>query len=166
MILLESILHNAIGPALALLPPAMDSAEARVMLLACGAQESRFMFRFQKVAGQPYVKGPAKGFWQFERGGGVLGVLMHDKTKFIAKEACAIRNVAPNSHDVWAQIETDDVLAAAFARLLLWTDSQKLPACNDAKNAWELYLRTWRPGRPHPETWSEFHATANAQVMA
>jgi hypothetical protein len=34
VILLDTILHEAISPTLALLPPRMDSREARVMLLA------------------------------------------------------------------------------------------------------------------------------------
>jgi hypothetical protein len=159
MILLDTITRKAIDPALALLPPRMDTPEARVMLLGIGLQESRFMFRFQ-------IKGPAKSFWQMERGGGVLGVLTHPASKYIAPEICEARGVKPASHDVWAAIEEDDVLAAAFARLLLWTDPLRLPAVGNAAGAWDLYLRTWRPGKAHPETWDEVHAQACGQVVA
>ena len=29
-------------------------------------------------------------------------------------------------------------------------------AVDDADGAWECYLRTWRPGKPHPETWAAY----------
>ena len=58
------------------------------------------------------------------------------------------------------QSEWDDVLAAAFARLLLFTDPAKLPKLGDADGAWQLYLRTWRPGKPHPHTWPDLYAQA------
>ena len=164
-ILLDTILHESINPALAMLPPKMDTPEARVQLLATGLQESRFMYRFQKIAGRPYVKGPAKSFYQMERGGGVLGVLTHPASKFHAKEVCAIRNVAADSNAVWGAIETDDILAACFARLLLFTDPMQLPACGNVAGAWQMYLDCWRPGKPHPDTWGEFHAQARSQVL-
>jgi hypothetical protein len=101
-----------------------------------------------------------------ERGGGVLGVLTHPASKFIAADICEKRDVAPNSQAVWDAIEHDDVLAAVFARLLLWADSLRLPAVDDAAGAWALYLRVWRPGRPNRASWDEFHAQASAQVVA
>jgi len=164
VIVLNVILQEAIQPALELLPEKLTSDEAKVMLLSIGLQESRFKYRFQIVKGQPYVKGPARGYWQFERGGGVLGVLNHPATKFLAQDVCKARAVAPNSMAVWNAMEEDDILAAAFARLLLFTDPFRLP--KDAAGGWDLYMRTWRPGRPHPETWNEFHAQARAQVLA
>jgi hypothetical protein len=45
------------------------------------------------------------------------------------------------------------VLAAIFARLLLFSDPAPLPA--DMGEAYALYRRTWRPGKPQrPEQWS------------
>lgn len=170
MILLESIVHTAIEPALALLPSPMDSPQARVMLLAIGLQESRFMFRFQKIAGRPYLKGPARGFWQFEQGteksrGGVWGVCLHDASRYWVDHLCAKRGVDFEPAAIWNAIEDDDVLAAGMARLLLFTDPRKLPAVNATpEEAWQYYLRTWRPGKPHRETWDAFHASARAQV--
>nr|WP_316904517.1 hypothetical protein [Ralstonia mannitolilytica] len=77
---LTDVVKTAIEPALAILPSAMDTREARVMLLAIGLQESRFMLRRQ-------VGGPARGFWQFEEGtkmsrGGVWGVYLHDSSRY------------------------------------------------------------------------------------
>ncbi len=158
MILLESITHDAINPALSLLPPKMDSAEARIMLLSIGLQESRFMHRRQMN------EGPAMGFWQFERGGGVKGVLTHRASKDIARQICQVRKVNPLTMPVWEALQTDDVLAAAFARLLLFTDPFALPRIGNAAGAWEYYLRNWRPGKPHRETWDRFYAQARAQA--
>ena len=171
MILLDSITKSAIDPALALLPAQMDSPEARVMLLAIGLQESRFMYRFQKLVGRPYEKGPARGFWQFERGshlsgGGVWGVVLHDASRYWLSHLCAKRNVPFDAAAIWGAIETDDVLAAGLARLLLFTDPKRLPAVDDVEGAWNLYaFRAWRPGKPHRHTWDEFHKQARAQVM-
>lgn len=165
MILLDTIEHRAIGPALARLPAKMDTPAARVMLLAIGLQESRFMYRAQKTA-NPYVKGPARGFWQFERGGGVVGVMTHLQTADLARTLCQARSTPFDAVLIHARLEFDDVLAAGFARLLLWSDPKPLPAVEaDHESAWQCYLRTWRPGKPHRHTWDEFHAQAVAQVI-
>ncbi|MGV2895064.1 hypothetical protein ACNPPY_04675 [Achromobacter sp. AGC78] len=154
---LKTVIDTAIAPALGLLPATRDTREARVMLLAIGLQESRFVHRRQ-------IKGPAVGFWQFERGGGVRGVLAHASSWADARAVCAIRDVEPTSTGVYNSLAHDDILAAAFARLLLWTDPQRLPSLGDADGAWSLYLRTWRPGKPHPETWPALYAQAIAAV--
>lgn len=154
---LKEIIGGAVGPALALLPAKMDTPAARVMLLAIGLQESRFLHRRQ-------IGGPARGFWQFERGGGVRGVLTHPASRDHAYHVCAARGVDPVAAAVYPALEADDVLAAAFARLLLWTDAWRLPAVGDAQGGWELYIRTWRPGKPHPGTWQALYAQAVAEV--
>ena len=160
---LEQIIETAITPTLRMLP-SMDSREARVMLLAIGLQESRFTHRYQVVQGKPGSKGPARGFWQFERAGGVAGVLGYNAGRpNVAATARAIakrRGVAANANDVWLALEHDDVLACAFARLLLRTDPHPLPALGDTKGAWDLYMRTWRPGKPHQTTWRAFYEQA------
>ena len=148
---LDQITKAGINPALTLLPPGMDTPQARVMLLSSGLQESRFEHRFQIVQGKPGAKGPARGFWQFELGtaascGGVWGVFLHEASNGPLKKIAAQRGVAPSPTNIWQAIETDDVLAAAVARLLLWTDAKPLPKLGDVEGAWQLYLRTWRPG--------------------
>ena len=137
---LSDVVEKAVKPALALLPARMRSREAVVILLAIGLQESEFKHRRQMG------NGPARGFWQFEKMGGVAGVLQHRTTATLAMEICRARGVAVTTGDAHAALEHDDVLAAAFARLLLWTDPKALPSLNDAEGAWQLYLRTWRPG--------------------
>jgi len=149
---------QAVNEALRLLPPAMDSKEARVMLYAIGLQESRFTHRAQVLNGGG--KGPARGYWQFERGGGVTGVLRHPASRFWMHSACNARNVPAQPMNVWLALESDDVLAAAAARLLLFTDAAKLPAIGEQHEALRYYLRVWRPGKPHPSTWPECYETA------
>lgn len=162
---LRTITDNAINPALALLPQAMDSKEARIMLLAIGLQESRFEYRRQ------LGDGPARGFWQFERGtaaskGGVWGVFLHPATNRLLRDIAGKRGCPASPSNIWERIEHDDVLAAALARLLLFTDPLRLPAVGDVDGAWALYAkRCWRPGRPHPQTWAKFHAQAVAEVL-
>ena len=149
-----------IDAALALLPAQMDSPEARVMLRAIGWQESRFTHRFQVVAGEPGAKGPARGFWQFERGGGCAGVLRHRASRYWMHHLCSVRGCRPSPDALWRQIELDDVLAAGAARLLLFTDPKRLPALGDEPGAWDLYERVWRPGKPHRDTWAQAYRKA------
>lgn len=156
---------SAIDAAFALLPDRMDTRAARVALVAIGLQESGLKDRCQKL--QNGGRGPAHGLWQFERTGGVLGVLTHGATRRHAFDACKARGVPADSASVWTALEHDDVLAAVFARLLLWTDGKPLPAENDADGLWKTYvLRTWRPGKPHPEVWAANHVAARAAVAA
>lgn len=159
---------EAVDVALAMLPAAMDSDRARVMLFAIGLQESRFTARRQllKVGGEMRPIGPAKGFWQFERGGGCRGVVDHPASRYWMHQACQARGVAFNATAIWNAIESDDVLAAVAARLLLFTDPRKLPECVDAAAGWNLYARTWRPGKPHRQTWDDLHAQALRHVMS
>ncbi|CAB3907584.1 hypothetical protein LMG26842_05692 [Achromobacter dolens] len=160
---LDTIVAGAITPALALLPARMDTPEARVMLLAIGLQESRFVHRRQ-------IGGPARGFWQFEKGtrasrGGVWGVFLHAASKDHLAALCKARSVACDPDAIYAALEYDDVLAAGVARLLLWTDPKALPAVGDSDAGWALYLRTWRPGKPKPDSWPPLYRQAAAEVQ-
>jgi hypothetical protein len=137
-----------------------SDTRAAVLLLAIAGQECGLADRCQVSAGG--VRGPAHGLWQFERAGGVMGVLRHPQSRAIAEAVCAALLVKPEPDAVWQAIEHNDTLACAFARLLLWTDPKALPG--DAEGGWALYSRTWRPGRPHPETWSRRWADAQAAI--
>ncbi|MFY2610508.1 hypothetical protein [Achromobacter ruhlandii] len=160
---LKEVVERAIEPALALLPVRMDTSAARVMLLAIGLQESRFEHRRQ-------IGGPARGFWQFEKGsrasrGGVWGVCLHPACKGYLAALCKARSVACYPDAIYAALEYDDVLAAGVARLLLWTDPKALPPVGDADAGWALYLRTWRPGKPKPDSWPVLYRQAVSQVQ-
>ena len=144
---LKTIVRTAVNPALALLPAKMDTPAARVQMLATGLQESRFVDRRQLVGSPPRPAGPAKSFWQAERGGGMVhGVRLHAATSAAAAHLYQVRGVPARDAAIWDAIEHDDVLAAGLARLLLWSDPGRLPKVGDADGAWSLYLRTWRPG--------------------
>lgn len=167
---LGDVLNTAVVPALKLLPGNMGGDKPAVMLLAIGLQESRFEHRFQVVQGKPGAKGPARGFWQFERGtrasrGGVWGVYLHQASRGHLATLCTARGVRFEPDAIYAAIETDDVLAAGVARLLLWTDPKALPVVGNNDAAWNLYLRTWRPGKPHPATWGKLCDKAAFAVM-
>lgn len=150
--LLDKIQETAIAPAMALLPQQMNSNLARLHMFAITLQEALGVHRVQVLDGGR--RGPAHGLWQFERGGGVRGVLQHAATSHHALRVCAALGVRPTAEAVWLQLEHDDVLAAAFARLLLYTDPRPLPLATDPNGAWRLYCdRLWRPGKPHENTW-------------
>lgn len=156
------LLRTAIDPALALLQRLAGiqvSDQARVLLLAIAGQESAWKYRRQ-------IGGPAHGFWQFEKGGGVAGVLSHPSSRDKIKLVCAELGVECTTEAVYQAIVDNDVLAACMARLLLWTDPAPLPALGDALGGWGMYIRNWRPGAPHPETWSARYATAFDEVKA
>jgi hypothetical protein len=156
---LSNIIDTAVAPALAILPPHMDSPEARCMLLAIGLQESGFECRRQKG------NGPACGFWQFELGG-VTGVCKHHVSHQHVHALCRARGVSFDPKPIWAALETDDVLGAGLARLLLLTDPKKLPALGDETTAWDYYQRNWRPGKPHPERWPQNYALALGEIRS
>lgn len=131
------------------------SARASVLLLAISGQEANWSARRQ-------LHGPARGLWQFERSGGVIGVLAHARTRHVALALCDEAGVEPSSKHVHAALERDDLLACGFARLLLWTDPAPLPARQWP--AWETYLSLWRPGKPHRDRWPDCYRAALAAV--
>lgn len=155
---LDELTRTAIDPAFALLPTRMDSPEARVMLLAIGAQESDFRFRYQILQGGS--KGPARGLWQFEEAGAVRGVMLHVVTRALVRKVCVDRTVNYEQRAIWRALETDDVLAAVMARLLLFTDPSPLPRVDNYLGAWRYYLSTWRPGKPRLTAWPANHLAA------
>ena len=173
----EYIDKTVLDPALRLLPASMDTPQARVMLLAICGQEADFTHRWQVVdPSRPEIRGPARGLWQFERGGGVKGVLTHPATKALASRICMERGIRAEVGVVHLALESDDVLAACFARLLLWSDPHTLPALGTQSSAFDLYLRTWRPGaysrgnraeRAHlRKKWDEYYEQALAAITA
>lgn len=160
--MIAQIHHYIIPAAYDLLPPKMHSPAATAMLLAIGLQESRFEHRHQ-------VNGPARGFWQFEKMGGIRGVLTHPLTSGHA--AKALRDLkyvgaSESPEAVYAVLAHNDTLAAVFARLLLWTVPGALPNPGQSAFGWRVYIDGWRPGKPHPETWRPFFDEAWAMVLA
>ncbi|MDQ3169016.1 MAG: hypothetical protein M3Q55_02620 [Acidobacteriota bacterium] len=152
--------HRFVLPAAySLLPPQMNSPAASAMLLSIGLQESRFLHRLQ-------IGGPAKSLFQFERGGGVVGVLTHPKTGELARHALDALRYSRDSSSaaVHGYMADNDTLAAVFARLLLWTVPGRLPREGEADYAWQTYIDGWRPGRPHRSSWNAFYRQAWMRV--
>jgi hypothetical protein len=151
---------------------ASGGAPAMAMMAAIGLQESGFEARDQLEVQNgrlvPGAIGPATGFWQFERGGGVAGVMRHPASRSAAQDLAAAGGVPFDADAIWRHFATieGDELAAAFARLLLLTDPRPLPAPEavNEEEAWQYYLRNWRPGKPHRQTWGGYWAAACAAV--
>jgi hypothetical protein len=125
---------------------------ARRLMLAIGLQESDLLHRRQLGGG------PGRGLWQFEKTGAVLGVLSHPATEGVARTVCGRFSLADTPDAVHPALAECDALAAAFARLLLWTDVRSLPVTE--AQGWETYLRVWRPGRPRRDAWGPAWAGA------
>ena len=133
--------------------PASDSA--RVLVTAIAGQESRWAARRQ-------IGGPARSYWQFEQGGGVAGLFRVTPRQL--GTVCAACDVAYDAATVFEAMTWHDMLACSMARLLLWSDPVPLPAVGDKQAAWQCYLRCWRPGTPHPESWAGVYDQSLAAI--
>jgi hypothetical protein len=129
------------------------SLEAETMLLAIGLQESGFATRVQH-------HGPAHGFWQFEKGGGVHDFVIHGDHRI--QEAVRELGWELNTqvlYDGLATIEGDH-MAVMLARDLLYQYPHPLPALSDIDEGWKQYLALWRPGKPSRARWDSVYAQA------
>lgn len=147
------LLRLAIAPALSELAVTgiPNSIQARRFLLAIALQESGLMHRRQ-LTSSGLENGPASSFWQFEQGGGCVGVMRHPAVAARTRVLCANFNVEPTAGGLWEAIRYNDIVAAACARLLVYTLPGKLPEL--AMEGWVQYVEAWRPGKPHPEKWA------------
>lgn len=131
----------------------LRARNAEVLLLAIALQESGCCHRWQ-------IRGPARGYWQFERGGGLLGVLQHPATDDKIRRLCVDLNLQTDIDALWTALPYSELLQVACARLLLWSDPRGLPAVGEQAEAWQFYLRNWRPGKPHPVAWPRNYCRA------
>lgn len=133
---------------------------AEVMLLTIAMQESGLRHRRQ-------INGPARSYWQFERDGGVHGVFTHKRTAGILSNVCSDLSLQHSVNSVYADMEYNDTLACVMARLLLYSDERALPklSASTFDDAWHYYIRNWRPGKPHPDTWPNYWNDALECVM-
>lgn len=157
--------RGAIDEAFSLLPSTWDTQPARICHAAFGWQETKYLHRRQLVRrnGALVEAGPACGYWQMEKTGGVAGVMnFGGLVTSKAMHVCNIRGVPWRRDDILLALSQDDVLAAAFARLLMYTDRGALPTTQ--RDAWAMYRRVWRPGKPHPETWDAAWAFGVSQA--
>jgi hypothetical protein len=160
----QRLLQTAIIPALAELAARgiPDTRDARRFLLAIALQESGLNHRRQVVDGGEV--GPACSFWQFEKGGGCKGALAHHAAAPHMAAICTAFNVSADPASLWAAIQYQDIVAAAAARLLVYTLPSALPT--QAATGWAQYVSAWRPGKPRPADWPYAWNTATSAVDA
>lgn len=143
-------LRADIESGLNLLPENLRTIDARVLLYATSTQENptRSPRQIIRKDGKLQPVGPAGGDYQFEKTGGIRGLVNFKSPRLqgMLADVCKARGVAVNVDALFDAIQTDPILAAALARLLYFTDSAPLPKAGDEQNAWNTYLRTWRPG--------------------
>lgn len=159
-------LANIIQPGLQTLhelggPPVTRDAMRFMLAIALTESGPTLSARYQSSpATSP---GPARGFWQFEQGGGVHGVLTHSGTKNLAIAMCTACTVVAGDAAVWRSLEGHDDLSTAFARLLITTEPRALP--KNADEGLSQYLNLWRPGKPCTSaTWAANWKTADQAV--
>src|SRR5262245_25117760 len=122
------------------------SVAARQNLLTIALQESGPKLEARYQDSPSSVPGAANGWWQFESAGAVRGVMTHPASASLARQLCDACWVVWNEAAVWRAIEGNDLLAAGFARLLIWTDPYAIPTSPGP--AWTMYnTRLWRPGK-------------------
>ena len=160
----ELLLKTAIIPALGMLDSTLDTPAARALLIAIALQESGLKARRQILeAGKPWWEskpGAANSFWQFERDGGVRGVLRHPGASAIVLPVLADLLYPPDPYAVHEAIIHNDVLACVLARALLYSVPDALPGLHETAKSWDYYVGAWRPGKPHPEVWPENYRIA------
>lgn len=138
-------------------PPVTTEAQRFIVAIAMQESGPQLNARYQ---GSPAASpGPARGWWQFEQGGGVTGVLNHATTKPLAAKICDHCAVVAQPAAAWRSLEGHDDLATMFARLLIMTEPRALP--KSAAEGWSQYLNLWRPGKPHENTWAGNWQTAD-----
>lgn len=153
----SDFLTFTIEPCLRWLGGRYDSREARVLMIAIAAQESRITYRRQLGGG------PARSYFQIEP---------QTCKAVIAKWPPAIPalrqlNIEPFQTTAKTQnwLEFNDFGACLIARGILAMDPLRLPEIGDEDGAWEYYcVRTWRPGKPHRHTWGGCYEQARAVV--
>jgi hypothetical protein len=153
----EAFLAQVIDPSLDLLSGMtgkdMGTHEARVQLLAIALIETRLIYRKQ-------TRGPARGRWQFERGGGTKGVMTHAASSGPAQILCKSLDIPWDEAAIFEALAWNDTLSCCFARLLLYTDPDPLPDLGDEEAAWEYYIANWRPGKPQKAQWAKQYGIA------
>lgn len=158
------IVHRCLVAAtLAIFPAELNTPKAQAMLLAIGLQESNFEHRQQLVGKARFwwqsPEGQAAGYWQNERIG-IRGIMEHHRAGTMLKNICDMLGYPFEVEVIWQAVRYDNILAVVIARFMLWVHPAPLPDAGDVSTAWNYYLRTWRPGKPHRERWPENYRRA------
>ena len=132
------------------------SPGADALSIASAYQESKCRVRDQ---GDDNIVGPATGFWQFEKNGGVAEIMESGKTGPIMQTLCERIGVNWTRDAIWRLFVTPDgdELACSFARGLTWKDPRALPPADASGRdfAYRYYDDNWRPSKERPHDWPE-----------
>lgn len=144
----------------------MDHQEAEVILLASAIQETRLRSRLQRSADNEVIFHLGRGFWQFEGGktAAIGGLMTHPATEALLRRCCKDFGVPFLRSMIHEAVAWHDDLACCLARLLFYSDPERLPALGQCDPAMDYYHRCWRPGKRHPEHWPKAYDTAMAIV--
>ncbi|MGD9729712.1 MAG: hypothetical protein AB7V39_25505 [Nitrospiraceae bacterium] len=164
----EILLKTAIIPALSLIDPSLDTPAARAMLICIALQESGLRARRQMLEARDHwwesKPGPANGLWQFERDGGVRGVMRHAAASAIVLPVIDALLYPRDPYAVHEALIHNDVLACVLARALLYSTPDAMPRPGESEKGWAIYLKAWRPGKAHVDPWANNYRTAWAAV--
>lgn len=159
----STLLETIIDPALRLVETKYRTDEARALLIAIALQESEISERRQTLnAGRwwLYPTSPGTGFWMFEAGGAVHGVLKHPVCSAFIGPVLKTLEYPSNRDIIHDALVHNDVLACLMARALLLSLPAPLPARGDHEEGWRQYIEAWQPGKPKPDKWPRNYAAA------
>lgn len=151
--------QTIVVPAMAALPK-IDSAKARLALMATAGTESAWTYRIQKPVGY------AHGFWQFEKRGACLDVLTNDKVRMITVALAQAAGVALDLDSIFDAIIDHDFLACQLARLNYLLDQHPLAEVGDVDGCYARYIDVWRPGKPSRARFDDCYAQSLPIVSA
>lgn len=171
--MIEHLLRFTFPAAYSLLPPALESRAATVLVLAIAIQRTGLSDRRQRGGG------PARSFWLFDRGetlrigatGGLAAVLAHPSSgPMLLKVLAALQYPVAPIQEVLRVLmlatEHNDVLAAACALAALQTLTVPLAVAGDAAGAYRNYAEVWQPGRMLSTDWEANYDAALTAVTA
>lgn len=151
----KDVLGQIIVPAFSNLPSEMDSPEARLLVLATGAQETQYLTRQQD-------DGPARGLFQMQIND-IRDLMNNQMSGNHVWTLCGVLGVTYGSNAMFDALLTDDLFAAAMCRLNYWCIPRPLPAIGDVVGCYAYYELAQRPGKPSYSRWKQ---TAYPQALA
>lgn len=144
-------------PSMVNFPAVLISQKASLLLLAIAGQEAGWTDRIQ----QP--NGPARGFWQSEKGGMLKGVIGGPYAPVLDK-FLSIYSLPADPNLLFEALAWHDPLSCFVARLGLFMDPSSLPAVGNEDDAWACYEKNWQPGKPSRSRWSAVYPQSLAAI--
>lgn len=132
--------------------------ERAVLLVAIAIQESKLKYRKQMPTG------PARSFWQIEHPAALdcirrcrpVEEFWMDKLGFSPADFASSRSSGA------VAMQYSDLGACAVAAGILQLQPGRLPRVSNmhVDVAWFYYLKSWRPGKPRPDSWAKAYSEA------